>query len=121
MPKGDLEASFATWLRQSENRDLPAPVREYQFHPTRRWRFDFAWPVQKVAVEIDGLVYGGQGGHQTVEGVLGDCEKYEAALLAGWRVYRVPGPWIADGDRWIWRVEVMDTLRVLLNDSKGQS
>ena len=119
MGKNHLEAAFVTWLRQSENRDLPACVREYQFHPTRLWRLDFAWPDHKVAVEIDGLVYDGRGGHQTVAGVLGDCEKYEAALLAGWRLYRVPGPWISEGDRWIWRVEVMDTLRALLNDSKG--
>ena len=42
-------------------------------------------------------MYDGKGGHQTVKGVLQDAEKYEAALLAGWRVYRVPGPWIAEG------------------------
>ena len=45
---------------------------------------------------------------------LQDAEKYEAALLAGWRVYRVPGPWIAEGDRAIWRPQVMDTLKALL-------
>ena len=49
---------------------------------------------------------------------LNDAEKYEAALLQGWRVYRVPGPWIAEakGDdvRLIWRTEVMDTLKTLL-------
>ena len=59
-------------------------------------------------------MYDGKGGHQTVKGVLQDAEKHEAALLAGWRVYRVPGPWIAEGDRAIWRPQVMDTLKALL-------
>ena len=114
MAKADLENAFALWLNQRPNRDLPRPERQYKFHPKRKWRFDFAWPAQKVAVEIDGLVYGGRGGHQTVDGVVKDCEKYEAAHLLGWRVYRVPGPWIAEGSRLIWRPETMTTLRVLL-------
>ena len=92
--------------------------RNIKFEPSRKWRFDFAWPTQKVAVEIDGLRYDGKAGHQTVKGVLNDAEKYEAALLLGWKVYRVPGPWIAEakGDdvRLIWREEVMDTLKTLL-------
>lgn len=70
--------------------------REHAFHPTRRWRFDIAFPDAKVAVEIDGLRYDNLAGHQTVAGVIADCEKYEAALLAGWTVYRVPAPWLDD-------------------------
>lgn len=31
-------------------------VKEFQFHPTRRWRFDYAIPAKKVAVEVDGGV-----------------------------------------------------------------
>ena len=115
MAKADLEAAFELWLqRTTEGHGIPEPVPQYQFHPTRQWRFDFAWPGQKVAVEIDGLVYGGRGGHQTVDGILKDCEKHEAALLDGWRVYRVPGPWIAEGGRLVWRPEVLTTLRMLL-------
>lgn len=114
MAKADLEAAFTLWLRTRECADIPAPVRQHRFAPPRRWRFDFAWPDQMVAVEIDGLVYGGRGGHQTVSGVMADCEKYEAALRLGWRVYRVPGPWIQEGTRLVCRPEVMETLRVLL-------
>jgi very-short-patch-repair endonuclease len=58
-------------------------VREYQFHPQRRWRFDFAWPSQKVALEVEGW-----GRHQTFEGYKADCEKYNAALQMGWKVLR---------------------------------
>ena len=48
------------------------------------------------------------------DGFLKDAEKYEAALQLGWQVYRVPGPWVAEGERAIWRAEVMETLRMLL-------
>ena len=64
---------------------VPAPVRELRFHPERRWRFDFAWPDIKLAVEIDG-----RGRHQTVVGVRNDCEKLNEALRLGWRVLRFP-------------------------------
>lgn len=84
-------------------------VREHKFHPTRKWCFDFAFVEQKVAVEIDGLVHSGQGGHQTVAGILADAEKAEAAQALGWIIYRVPGPWLADRP-----AQVIDTLRVLL-------
>src|SRR4051812_10049951 len=43
-------------------RGLPKPIAEYRFHPERGWRFDFAWPAQLVALEIDGAVYA-QGRH----------------------------------------------------------
>jgi hypothetical protein len=33
---------------------LPKPARELPFHPRSRWRFDLAWPDQRVAVEVDG-------------------------------------------------------------------
>lgn len=111
MAKQNLEYMFDLWLRQNE--DIPKPTPEYRFAPPRRWRFDFAWPDQRVAVEIEGLTYGG-GRHQRVDGFVADCEKYEAALMAGWRVYRLPGQWIAEGGRPIWRAEVVHNLRRLL-------
>lgn len=33
-------------------------VREFRFHPKRMWRFDFAWPAQKVALEFQGGTFG---------------------------------------------------------------
>ena len=53
---------------------------------------------------------------QGSDGFLKDAEKpYEANPCSwGGRVYRVPGPWVAEGERAIWRAEVMDTLRMLL-------
>lgn len=69
----------------AETRGLPVFVREHRFHPTRLWRFDIAFPEQKVAIEIDG-----RGRHQTVDGVRKDCEKLNEAARMGWRVLRFP-------------------------------
>ena len=69
----------------------PMPATEYRFHPVRKWKFDFAWPRVKVAVEIEGGAFS-KGRHTRGKGFEGDCEKYNAALDAGWRVYRfTPG------------------------------
>ncbi len=66
---------------------LPVPVAEHRFAPPRRWRFDYAWPEQKVAVEIDGGAFV-QGRHTRGAGFVKDMEKSNAAVLAGWRVLR---------------------------------
>lgn len=66
---------------------------EFWFHPSRNWRFDFAFPTCKVAIEIDGRARGNpatSGRHQTVDGVRRDLEKHRAAVLRGWRVLRYP-------------------------------
>ena len=75
-----LEAIFALQIRAL---GLPEPEREYQFDETRRWKFDFAWPAQMVAVEIDGR------GHQRDSRYYGDVEKGNRAALAGWLVLHV--------------------------------
>ena len=111
-----LETEFLVWLRHEK---LPTPLREHRFAAPRRWRFDFAWPDVLVAVEVEGGVWS-QGRHQRAAGFVADCEKYESALRLGWRVYRVPGVWIVEGARRVWRPEVIETLRILLNVSEPQ-
>lgn len=74
---------------------LPEPVREHRFHPTRQWRFDFAWPDLRIAVEIDG-----RGRHQTVDGARKDMAKHNAAVLLGWRVLRFPATDKAEAIEW---------------------
>jgi len=66
---------------------LPEPVREYRFHPSRKWRFDFAWPAAMLAVEIEGGSWIA-GRHVRGRGFEADCEKYNAAVLLGWRILR---------------------------------
>lgn len=60
---------------------------EYKFHPTRKWRFDFAIVEKRVAVEFEGLV-SAKSRHTTLTGYTNDCSKYNAAALLGWKVLR---------------------------------
>lgn len=70
---------------------LPAPVAELHFHAARRWRFDYAWPEHRIALEVEGGVWS-RGRHTTPAGFLADMEKYNAAAVLGWRVLRcAPG------------------------------
>ena len=66
---------------------LPIAAEEYKFHPTRCWRFDFAWPELMIAVEVEGGVYS-NGRHSRGKGFTEDCVKYNAAAMLGWRVLR---------------------------------
>ncbi len=75
---------------------LPEAIREYRFAPPRRWRFDYAWPAQRIALEIEGGVWTG-GRHVRGKGYVSDCEKYSEAALLGWRVLRVTPAQIKDG------------------------
>lgn len=61
--------------------------KEFKFHPKRRWRFDYAIPEHRIALEVEGGVWTG-GRHTRPQGFLGDIEKYNTATLMGWRVFR---------------------------------
>lgn len=62
-------------------------VKEFRFHPTRKWRFDYAIPEHKIALEVEGGVWT-RGRHTSPKGFLNDMEKYNTATLMGWRVFR---------------------------------
>ena len=76
---------------------LPDPILEHAFHPKRRWRFDFAWPERKVAVEVEGGTWS-DGRHTTGSGFEKDCEKYNQATLLGWKVFRFTSGMIESGE-----------------------
>lgn len=87
------EESLALQIRAVK---LPEPVREHRFHAVRRWRFDFAYPAQKLAIEVEGGVWSG-GRHTRGSGFVKDMEKYNTALMDGWRVYRCTPDMIKKG------------------------
>lgn len=92
-----------------ETPSVAAPIQEYPFHPTRRWRFDFAWPATKVAMEKEGVIYNKGGGrHQQKAGYEADCEKYAEALCLGWRVLRVTPKQIREGKAIRWLRQIHD-------------
>lgn len=66
---------------------LPEPTPEYKFHPDRKWRMDFAWPRHMIALEVEGGVWT-NGRHTRGSGFVRDMEKYNAAALLGWRVFK---------------------------------
>jgi very-short-patch-repair endonuclease len=74
-----------------------SPEREYRFCPQRRWRFDFAFPDHKLGIEVEGGVWV-QGRHTRGAGYTADLEKYNTATLMGWRVLRVSGEMIENGE-----------------------
>lgn len=85
--QSNLERTFETHLK-TIGADLPAGKREYRFHKTRRWRFDWAWPARKIAVEIDGGQWVRGGGRHNSDK---DREKMNEAMVNGWRVLRFSG------------------------------
>jgi len=66
---------------------LPSVETEFKFHPERRWRFDFAWPYFKLALEVDGGIWI-RGGHNRGAQMLKTWEKENTAVVMGWRILR---------------------------------
>ncbi len=62
--------------------------KEYQGIPGRKFRFDFAIPDKKIAIEYEG-VYGGEiSRHTHVTGYTNDTRKYNLGVLNGWKILR---------------------------------
>src|SRR5438874_724242 len=45
---------FEAMLRANK---LPAPQYEFRFSAERKWRFDIAFPAERIAIECDGGIY----------------------------------------------------------------
>jgi len=73
------------------------PEKEHRFHPTRRWRFDFAFIKEKLAVEVEGGIYA-NGRHSRGKGFENDLDKYSEAMKLGWQVYRCSHRLINSGE-----------------------
>ena len=89
-PSKRLENAFLTLWTALEG---PPLEREAKLIPNRKYRVDFYDPVTRIAYEIEGGVFCG-GRHTRGIGFVKDCEKYNLHLMAGIRVYRIPGPLI---------------------------
>ena len=100
MKKRDLQGDFLGWWRLLA--DEPEPTPEYHFvreivgeGPGIRqrikdanlqdWRFDFAWPNKKVAIELDGGIWT-RGAHVRGSHYESDRKKCNTAQLHGWIV-----------------------------------
>lgn len=63
--------------------------KEWKFCDGRGWRFDWAIPSVKIAIEYEGGIFMAKSGHTNVDGMLKDSEKYNRAVVLGWRVIRI--------------------------------
>lgn len=105
--KSNLEFTLAYQLHES---GAPDPEREYRFHAKRKWRFDFAWPDRKLAVEIEGGTWK-KSRHTSASGFHGDCEKYNAAALDGWTVLRFDAVMVNNGEAANTTLHALDTIK----------
>jgi len=84
--RSKLELAAANVLRENGITNF---VEEFRFCD-RKWRFDFAFIKEKIALEIEGGIWKGSvGGHTSGKGYTKDCEKYNTATVMGWKVLRV--------------------------------
>lgn len=73
-------------------------IREFKFHPLRKWRFDFIIDVLSgnYAIEVEGGTWA-RGRHTTGKGFEEDCEKYSEAAVLGWQVFRFTTDQVTSG------------------------
>lgn len=80
---------------------FPDPATELLFHPKRKWRFDYAWEEQKLALEVHGGIHSG-GRHTRGRGFVEDRAKMNEATLLGWTVLEVTPEHIKSGQLRAW-------------------
>ena len=79
---------------------IEIPISEFKFHPSRGWLFDYYWTSKRVALEVEGGIFGigkpcsscgrkRAAGHTSIERLLGDMEKYNEAAILNIKVVRV--------------------------------
>lgn len=104
--QSDLEHRVLKTLRRLR---IAAPITQYRLElPDGRWiRFDFAWPRQRVALEVDHPFW--HGGREAQHR---DKERDRKAIALGWRVLRITD-WDVESDL----RSVVDDLRAALRHS----
>lgn len=90
------------------------PEREVQFCE-RKWRFDFAWPEKKIAVEVEGGTNFGMSRHSKGEGFEKDAAKYNRAAREGWIVLRYSTRMVTDGRAINEVLEVLEDVQDAVN------
>lgn len=85
--KGKEKKNAIVFLQLCKTYGIQEPMQEVKVTEKRRFRFDFAWMNEKLAVEIEGGIWI-QGRHTRGVGYKSDMEKYNIATSEGWRVLR---------------------------------
>jgi hypothetical protein len=61
--------------------------KEYKFLQNRKFKFDWAFPDEKIAIEYEGI-FSKKSRHTGVIGYSKDTTKYNLAVIDGWKVLR---------------------------------
>jgi hypothetical protein len=85
------QAHFPKLILEREFSDIDAWEKDFQERYSRskrskRYRLDFAHPLSRTGVEIQGGVYS-RGRHVTGSGYERDCKKYNLAYTSGWTIF----------------------------------
>lgn len=80
-------------------------VAEYRFHPTRKWRFDFAHIKRKIAIEVNGGIFI-RGRHTRGTGQLKDMEKFNNAQALGWFIFQFTPSQMRSGEAAIFMEDI---------------
>jgi very-short-patch-repair endonuclease len=94
---GDVIPLALQLEQQLADAGLGGYVREFAFHPTRKFRSDLAYVKAKLLVEVDGGQWKAGTGHNSGTGRERDCEKDAEAQLLGYRVFRFTTNMVQDG------------------------
>lgn len=80
-----LEVRFVRLLRQSK---ISLPMPQFEFRSSgRRYVIDYAYPAERVAIELDGYRW-----HSSPDRLVSDRRKGNAVTLADWRLLRFTDP-----------------------------
>ncbi len=108
-PKAACQCLEIRLLTQILAVGLPEPEVQYKAIPRRKFRWDFAWPSCWLLVEVQGGLYGGQGGHTSITGFSRDCEKRSLAAIHHWRVIECTGEQVHNGQALKWIEEALSS------------
>jgi hypothetical protein len=88
LQKRSKEKDWLSWnLQYWCNEKALTLETEYQFHPARKYRFDWAISALMIAIEFEGII-SKKSRHTTVTGYSKDTDKYREASKAGWILLR---------------------------------
>lgn len=91
--KSKPEELFALHLKAEK---IGGWLRELKFSESRKWRVDFVWPKEIIAVEIQGGTHS-KGRHVRGAGYEGDCEKLNALNELGYMTFWFTSAMVKDG------------------------
>jgi hypothetical protein len=91
-------------------------LREFRFHPTRKWRADFcvSSDATSILVEVEGGTWA-NGRHNRGYGMVEDIYKYNAEAIMGYRLLRFTPEMVTSGEA---LVAIEQALGIKENDAE---